>query len=210
MTSTTAPTTPKHTIVGPNLPASAGAGFVVHKAGCADLKRGFCRGAQKYTIEAATRQEIVEDVYGDMIAENEPGSDWATWTSYAGEFHFAPCCELDAAPAPEAPVEKPAPASNARKMVASSPRKVLAAHAAGDLLIANRTATQTRFCAERLGATEVTATTARWAGIGAGEVIVRLSEAADEATTPAERATIEALRVEVTLVWDLTLGRTDA
>lgn len=82
---------PELTIAGPNL--QSGSTFHVHKAGCSDLKRRVVyRGAQVDTAEYASVQEVVEDIYADMMAENDPDSEYATWQGYVSEFDFFPCC----------------------------------------------------------------------------------------------------------------------
>lgn len=82
---------PNLTIAGPNL--QSGATFHVHKAGCRDLKsraKGYV-GTNQDTDEYASVQEICESVYSDHMAENEPGSLYATWEGYVGEFDIFPC-----------------------------------------------------------------------------------------------------------------------
>jgi hypothetical protein len=82
---------PQLTVAGPNL--TSGATFHVHKAGCRDLKlrtKGYV-GVEMETRDFASVQEICEDTYYDQMAENEPGSPYATWEAYEGEFDIFPC-----------------------------------------------------------------------------------------------------------------------
>lgn len=82
----------KLTIAGPNL--TTGSAFHVHKAGCRDLKsraKGYGPTTDVDTGEYASLQEIVEEIYSDHMAENEPGSPYAVWTGYTGEFDIYPC-----------------------------------------------------------------------------------------------------------------------
>jgi hypothetical protein len=88
----TSPQTRSLTIAGPNLPAKAKATFEVHAAGCADLKRGYLRTADKMTEDHSSVRSMVESMYSDHMSENEPGSEWAEWPAYEGEFKLAPCC----------------------------------------------------------------------------------------------------------------------
>jgi hypothetical protein len=84
------------TIVGPNLPNEAGATFVVHAAGCRDLHRGFCIGAQQWTIDATCVRDVAEDLYGPDAGSfyEEAGYDdpETAWENYVDEFRFYPCC----------------------------------------------------------------------------------------------------------------------
>ncbi len=78
------------TITGPN---AHGGMFHVHATGCADLARGVYRtirpNIERYEEEHASVQSVVEDVYSDIIAEND--GELATWEPYASEFQFFPC-----------------------------------------------------------------------------------------------------------------------
>lgn len=74
---------------GPNI--GHGGEFHVHRAGCADTKRGeYPFVEQPWTVEATSQQAVVEDIYSDIIPEN-PGS---TWESYADTVRFFPCTDL--------------------------------------------------------------------------------------------------------------------
>ncbi len=77
------------TIVGPNLPNEAKASFHVHAAGCADLKRGWIRSHRGHDTTTASKLDVVEQVYGDILAEDD-----ATAEEYLYDFHFAPCVDL--------------------------------------------------------------------------------------------------------------------
>lgn len=79
------------TIAGPNL--STGSTFHVHKEGCSDLKRRVVyRGAQMWSGEFTSLQDIVEDVFTDHMAENDQDSPYSKWTGYTDEFDIFPCC----------------------------------------------------------------------------------------------------------------------
>ena len=93
---------------------------------------------------------------------------------------------------------KPAPA-NAWKAQVGSPSKVMAAHAAGAFLIANRTPRQTNLAAELLGATEVTKSTASWAGKTGAEVIDEAAGLLESELDAGTKATLVALRNEAVL-----------
>lgn len=76
----------------------------IHRAGCKDLKRD-ARGASVWDIEATTLQEIVEDVFEDMINEDPD----QTWEAYAAELDFVNCTKgmlKDEAATPSAPQAK--------------------------------------------------------------------------------------------------------
>lgn len=79
------------TIIGPNL--RAGESFHAHAAGCADLRKALYAYAaahdERHTYEAASMQEIVEDTFCDILAEN-PGT---TWEDHAAEIRFFPCTD---------------------------------------------------------------------------------------------------------------------
>ena len=92
------------TVIGPNL--SSGSTFHVHKAGCGDIKRkATYRKADKWTADFASLQEICEDVYTDIMNENE--GSLAEWTAYTGEFDIFPCCGEVPDVAPVATEETP-------------------------------------------------------------------------------------------------------
>lgn len=81
------------TISGPNLPRPLcdKGDMHVHKAGCADLRRYPTErhtGEKGWTIEATSRQGVVEDVYGDQMHDYDPP---APWTDYEGDLYWAPC-----------------------------------------------------------------------------------------------------------------------
>jgi hypothetical protein len=77
-------------VVGPNLRDQSKGQFHVHAEGCADLKRDplLRHEDQSYIFPAASVREVAEDVYADIIAENEDEDIDA----YIDDFHFAPCC----------------------------------------------------------------------------------------------------------------------
>jgi len=75
---------------GPNL-GRGGEAMHVHKPGCADTRKGIYVGHKPWTITVTSAQEIVEDIYQDMIAESD-----GDWRDYAGDVHIYPCVgELD-------------------------------------------------------------------------------------------------------------------
>lgn len=80
------------TVIGPNIPGNQAETFHVHAAFCADLAKPRYRITERSDgLLYDSLQAIVEDWYGDMIAENEPGDDWATWEPYASDFKVFPC-----------------------------------------------------------------------------------------------------------------------
>lgn len=77
------------TTVGPNTPDSM---IHVHRAGCADLKRGIYPRLAVYTDtgEFESLQEIVWDFYPpDNFCYDAEGE----WEDYAQEFRIFPCVE---------------------------------------------------------------------------------------------------------------------
>lgn len=78
----------KVTILGPNLHGTSFT-FHVHRSGCADIRRSESRfgSDEGWTIEVTTQLEVIEDVYQDILAENDDQA-----SDYRGEFRFAPCC----------------------------------------------------------------------------------------------------------------------
>lgn len=94
--------TQRVTIIGPNLSGKGQAKgqYHVHAEGCADITRdlkgyGYVDAEPHWSIEAETLEDVVIEVYSDIIAENEGdehGRDEVD--AYFGEFHFAPCVTL--------------------------------------------------------------------------------------------------------------------
>jgi hypothetical protein len=104
------------TICGPNLRDQSKGQFHIHAAGCADLVRGARREPEYrdgWTVEAATREDVVRAIYSDHIGEEERGREWAReqdeppaymvdrmnepvdWHDY-DDVHVFPCCtQLD-------------------------------------------------------------------------------------------------------------------
>jgi hypothetical protein len=82
------------TVCGPNLPDQSKGDMHVHAAGCADLKRGQLRQADKWTVEVDSVQAVVEAIYSDMIAECDPDEPYGTWVDYEADLYFAPCVHL--------------------------------------------------------------------------------------------------------------------
>ncbi len=69
--------------------------FHVHAEGCRDLNaRRYRLDDGGWTIDAATKREVVEDTYADQIAENADTEGWNTWEAYASDFLFHPCANL--------------------------------------------------------------------------------------------------------------------
>lgn len=83
-------------IVGPNLIDQSKGQFVVHREGCADLKRGVGRAFHQIDldhampIEAKTYEDVAEFIYSDHMDENED----LTLEACVADFHFLPCCGL--------------------------------------------------------------------------------------------------------------------
>jgi hypothetical protein len=90
-------TTQRVTIIGPNLPrplCDKGT-FHVHAEGCADIKRYPQPRDPDWTIEASSIATVVEDIYSDILAENDiDGPDHPAWPIYESDVHFAPCVKL--------------------------------------------------------------------------------------------------------------------
>ena len=80
----------KLTIVGPNLFGFEDT-FHVHGAGCADLKKRHYKGAQTYTTEFDSMQELVETWYDGQLQDNADDPVWSVWSAYAEEFKVFPC-----------------------------------------------------------------------------------------------------------------------
>lgn len=89
----------KLTIVGPNIPQNTHETLHVHKAGCADLKRGVYRAVspyEKHDEEHDSVESLVEEWYGpnggsfyeEAFGEDIPAD---AWTHYESEFWIAPC-----------------------------------------------------------------------------------------------------------------------
>jgi hypothetical protein len=89
-----APAKMRVTVFGPNLYDQSKGQFHAHAADCGDCKHyGHGRkfgGESGWTIEAASKDDVVGEVYDDMIYANdrEPLED------YRSEIHFAPCVTL--------------------------------------------------------------------------------------------------------------------
>jgi hypothetical protein len=81
-------------VVGPNLRTKSGETFHVHAADCADLKKSpVYRNHQDeigYVVHHATRVEVAEDIYCDIIAENPDNRA----EDLVSDFKFFPCCGL--------------------------------------------------------------------------------------------------------------------
>jgi hypothetical protein len=77
------------TIIGPNLPGNTQT-FHVHAAGCADIKRSrLYHRAQQWTVELASAQEVVYDVYPSGDFDYPPEE----WEDYLSEFRIFPCLD---------------------------------------------------------------------------------------------------------------------
>lgn len=80
-------------ILGPNLPRpfSDKGTFHIHAEGCRDIARYRIReGSDQggWTMDASSIEDIVEEVYGDVMGDYTPR---APWDEYESDFHFAPC-----------------------------------------------------------------------------------------------------------------------
>lgn len=79
-------------IVGPNLNDQSTGDFHVHAASCRELDFPEYHGVReqrgdfRWIIEAESQQEIVEDIFSDILAENDYG-----WEVEEGGVHFFPC-----------------------------------------------------------------------------------------------------------------------
>lgn len=76
----------KIAVYGPNL-LSGGADFHVHAPGCADTKKSVYSGHVAWEFEAESKQAVVEEIFADIMAENEE----EPWVNYAQEVKFFPC-----------------------------------------------------------------------------------------------------------------------
>lgn len=95
-------------ILGPNLRDQSRGQFVVHAAGCRDIAKvkDLDGGpAEGWEIDVRDRRDAVEAVYADHMEESPD----VPFTSYAADFHFAPCVNLLPDAAPDAPKEKECP-----------------------------------------------------------------------------------------------------
>lgn len=64
-------------------------GMQVHKAGCADLAKLSPFKATVWVTQCETREDVVNEVYADMLAESD-----TPWTEYLWDFKFFPCTKL--------------------------------------------------------------------------------------------------------------------
>lgn len=76
------------TIHGPNLADQSKGDFHVHSASCLDNKK--YRGSAPWTATFDSIEELTEELYSDIIAEDEDSS----WENYVGTIWFAPCTDL--------------------------------------------------------------------------------------------------------------------
>lgn len=86
-------------ICGPNLNDQSKGTFHVHAAGCAEARQYGPHkrhgGETPWQVEATSRADVVLDVYGPDAGDFDlDATDPESIRAYAGEFHFAPCCEL--------------------------------------------------------------------------------------------------------------------
>ena len=86
----------KIAIYGPNLNrAGQEKGTLhIHSAGCGHSRQygnrgryGGDRADGSWTVDATSCQEVIEEIYGDHIAESEEQD----WREYDGDIWFAPC-----------------------------------------------------------------------------------------------------------------------
>lgn len=73
-------------VLGPNLRDQSKGQFHVHNANCRDLYKHVYKGIHADVREYDSFQQVVEDVYSDIIADN--GDDWSV---YVNDFHVCPC-----------------------------------------------------------------------------------------------------------------------
>jgi hypothetical protein len=62
----------------------------VHKAGCQHLGRARSRSNGDFTLTAATRQDVINDVWSDFIDQDWDGDDSIGWDTT----EFAPCVHI--------------------------------------------------------------------------------------------------------------------
>lgn len=76
-------------IVGPNTRDNK---FHIHKKGCADLAKGEYRRlrAQSWSASFSTEHDLVEAIWGDILAEREYTGD-GEWETLRSEQRFFPC-----------------------------------------------------------------------------------------------------------------------
>lgn len=80
-------------ICGPNLNDQSKGDFHVHAADCADLVRHARREPEYqygWESEANTQVEVAEEIFSDIMAENE--GEWAKPEAYFSSIYFFPCC----------------------------------------------------------------------------------------------------------------------
>lgn len=84
------------TVIGPNLPSGVnpnGGDFVAHRTDCRDatkLMQHYDVGPHGgWDIEAATREEVAEAIYGDHMGEGT-----CTMEDAINDIYFLPCCGL--------------------------------------------------------------------------------------------------------------------
>jgi hypothetical protein len=86
--------TQRVTVFGPNLHDQSKGDFHVHAAECSDCKHyGHGRkfgGEPGWTIDAPSKDDVVLDVYSDMILSN----DMYDLADFVSDLHFAPCVTL--------------------------------------------------------------------------------------------------------------------
>ena len=81
----------KITVIGPNLQDQSHGCFHAHKAGCRDITgRKYLGTDTPWTVEADSRQEVVEAIYCDIMDEN--GHTWEEG-GYEDDVYFLPCCD---------------------------------------------------------------------------------------------------------------------
>ncbi len=85
------------TIAGPNLPhpLDEKGDMHVHAAGCAHLRRYPTErhtGKKGWDLDLASLKDVVETIYGDILAESDDPEDWE---SYLELLYIAPCVNLD-------------------------------------------------------------------------------------------------------------------
>lgn len=78
-------------IIGPNLGHNAQTTFVVHKAGCADTKRGWYRTLGPDSLGWKVNVRSLHDVVVEVYNPDEFQYDADKWEDFMSEFTFFPC-----------------------------------------------------------------------------------------------------------------------
>lgn len=124
MDTTTAVTTHRLTIFGPNLTDQSKGDFHVHAATCGDCTR---YDEQGWTTEFPDRGNVVEELYSDQLSEH--GDEKGYFEVCYATVWFAPCCddvpEASPASAADAPTIDIGPEDNRRDQTAAEVMQVV-------------------------------------------------------------------------------------